>query len=143
MASSSGSTCSAGLQTCCAKPTASPSPPACFRRSDRRIAADRTWALAAGTLWELRCETQVYDTRRSGDNYTYFYRLGQKDRRNGTDCQEHYVVARQLEAEVEDLNGRIEVPADWAKGAAWPRFCGSGSLTMRKQRPGRSVKHSA
>jgi site-specific DNA recombinase len=44
--------------------------------------------------------------------YTYFYCLGQEDRRNGTGRQERYVAADQLEAEVEDLYGRIEVPAD-------------------------------
>ena len=48
--------------------------------------------------------------------YTYFYCLGQKDRRNGTGCRERYVVADQLEAEVEDLYGRIEVPDEWAEG---------------------------
>jgi hypothetical protein len=48
--------------------------------------------------------------------YTYFYCLGQKDRRNGTGCQERYVAADQLEAEVEDLYQRIEVPDDWAEG---------------------------
>ena len=42
--------------------------------------------------------------------------LGQKDRRNGTGCQERYVAASQLEAEVEDLYDRIEVPDDWAEG---------------------------
>ena len=52
----------------------------------------------------------------SKGTYTYFYCLGQKDRRNGTGCQERYVPADQLEAEVEDLYGRIEVPADWAGG---------------------------
>jgi hypothetical protein len=50
------------------------------------------------------------------DTYTYFYCLGQKDRRNGTGCQERYVSADQLEAEIEDLYGRIEVPTDWAEG---------------------------
>ena len=44
------------------------------------------------------------------------YCLGQKDRRNGTGCQERYVAAHQLEAEVEDLYSRIEVPTDWADG---------------------------
>ncbi|MHB1488693.1 MAG: recombinase family protein [Acidimicrobiales bacterium] len=48
--------------------------------------------------------------------YTYFYCLGQKDRRNGTGCQEHYVAADQLEAEVESLYERIQVPTEWAKG---------------------------
>jgi site-specific DNA recombinase len=48
--------------------------------------------------------------------YTYFYCLGQKDRRNGTGCRERYVAADQLEAEVEDLYGRIEVPDEWAEG---------------------------
>ncbi len=52
----------------------------------------------------------------SKGTYTYFYCLGQKDRRNGTGCRERYVSADQLEAEVEDLYGRIEVPADWAEG---------------------------
>ncbi len=52
----------------------------------------------------------------SKGTYTYFYCLGQKDRRNGTGCQERYVAADQLEAEVEDLYGRIEVPTDWAEG---------------------------
>ncbi len=52
----------------------------------------------------------------SKGTYTYFYCLGQKDRRNGTGCRERYVAADQLEAEVEDLYGRIEVPADWADG---------------------------
>ncbi len=35
---------------------------------------------------------------------------------SSTGCQERYVAADQLEAEVEDLYGRIEVPADWAEG---------------------------
>jgi len=48
--------------------------------------------------------------------YTYFYCLGQKDRRNGTGCQERYTAADQLEAEVEDLYARVEVPDDWAAG---------------------------
>jgi site-specific DNA recombinase len=48
--------------------------------------------------------------------YTYFYCLGQKDRRKGTGCRERYVAADRLEAEVEDLYGRIEVPDDWADG---------------------------
>ena len=52
----------------------------------------------------------------SKGTYTYFYCLGQKDRRNGTGCQERYVAADQLEAEVEDLYARIEVPDEWAEG---------------------------
>ena len=52
----------------------------------------------------------------SKGTYTYFYCLGQKDRRKGTGCRERYVTADQLEAEVEDLYDRIEVPADWAAG---------------------------
>ncbi len=52
----------------------------------------------------------------SKGTYTYFYCLGQKDRRNGTGCRERYVAADQLEAEVEDLYGRLEVPTDWAEG---------------------------
>jgi hypothetical protein len=48
--------------------------------------------------------------------YIYFYCLGQKDRRNGTGCQERYIAADQLEAEVEDLYARVEVPDDWAAG---------------------------
>jgi site-specific DNA recombinase len=49
-------------------------------------------------------------------HYTYFYCLGQKDRRKGTGCRERYVAADQLEAEIENLYGRIEVPDDWADG---------------------------
>jgi site-specific DNA recombinase len=52
----------------------------------------------------------------SKGTYTYFYCLGQKDRRNPSGCQERYIAADQLEAEVEDLYGRIEVPDDWAEG---------------------------
>jgi len=52
----------------------------------------------------------------SKGTYTYFYCLGQKDRRKGTGCRERYVAADQLEAEIEDLYGRIEVPDDWAEG---------------------------
>lgn len=52
----------------------------------------------------------------SKGTYTYFYCLGQKDRRNGTGCQECYIAADHLEAEMEDLHGRIEVPTDWAEG---------------------------
>ena len=54
--------------------------------------------------------------QQSKGTYTYFSCLGQKDRRNGTGCQERYAAVAQLEAEVEDLYGRIEVPADWAEG---------------------------
>jgi hypothetical protein len=52
----------------------------------------------------------------SKGTYTYFYYVGQKDRRNGNGCQERYVAVDHLEAQVEDLYGRIEVPADWAEG---------------------------
>ena len=34
----------------------------------------------------------------------------------GTGCQERYVAADQLEAQVEDLYRRMEVPVDWAEG---------------------------
>jgi site-specific DNA recombinase len=54
--------------------------------------------------------------QRSKGTYTYFYCLGQKDRRNGTGCRERYVAADQLEAEIEDLYSRIQVPDDWADG---------------------------
>jgi site-specific DNA recombinase len=54
--------------------------------------------------------------QRSKGTYTYFYCLGQKDRRKGTGCQERYVAADQLEAEIEDLYGRIQVPTEWAEG---------------------------
>ena len=52
----------------------------------------------------------------SKGTYTYFYCLGQKDRRNGTGCRERYVAADHLEAEVEDLYGRIEVPTRLGRG---------------------------
>ena len=53
----------------------------------------------------LACGRRL-SVRFSKGTYTYFYCLGQKDRRNGTDCRERYVAADQLEAEVEDLYGR-------------------------------------
>ena len=37
-------------------------------------------------------------------------------RQDGTVCQERYVAADQLEAEVESLYERIQVPNDWAEG---------------------------
>jgi site-specific DNA recombinase len=54
--------------------------------------------------------------QQSKGTYTYFYCLGQKDRRNGTGCREPYVAADQLEAEVESLYDKIQVPKNWAKG---------------------------
>ena len=81
--------------------------------------------------------------QRSKGTYTYFYCLGQKDRRNGTGCQERYVAADQLEAEVEDLYGRIEVPSRLGRGPArgdrQPRW----RPTTRTPRPSGSCSHSA
>ena len=54
--------------------------------------------------------------QRSKGTYVYFYCLGQKDRRQGTGCQERYVAAELLESEIEALYARIEVPGDWAEG---------------------------
>lgn len=54
--------------------------------------------------------------QRSKGTYVYFYCLGQKDRRQGTGCQERYVAADLLESEIEALYDRIEVPHDWAEG---------------------------
>lgn len=52
--------------------------------------------------------------QRSKATYVYFYCLGQKDRRQGTGCQERYVPADLLESEIEALYARIEVPDEWA-----------------------------
>lgn len=54
--------------------------------------------------------------QRSKGTYVYFYCLGQKDRRNGTGCQEGYVPADHLETEIESLYEKIQVPEDWAQG---------------------------
>ena len=54
--------------------------------------------------------------QRSKNSYTYFYCLGQKDRRHPTGCRESYVATDALEAEIEDLYRRVEVPSDWADG---------------------------
>ena len=54
--------------------------------------------------------------QRSKGTYTYFYCLGQKDRRYPTGCRESYVSADALEAEIEDLYQRVEVPLSWANG---------------------------
>ena len=40
----------------------------------------------------------------------------QKDRRYPTGCRESYVAADALEAEIEDLYQRVEVPVSWANG---------------------------
>ena len=50
----------------------------------------------------------------SKGRYTYFFCLGQKNDPAGT-CRERYVAADDLEAQVEDLYARIELPATWAE----------------------------
>ena len=73
------------------------------------LPVDRSVAglLRAGVPWPRRPRSAV--RARSSDS-------GQKDRRNGTGCRERYVAADHLEAEVEDLYDRIEVPTDWVEG---------------------------
>ena len=46
--------------------------------------------------------------------YTYFFCLGQKNDPAGT-CREPYVPAADLEAQVEDLYARIQLPESWAE----------------------------
>jgi chromosome segregation ATPase len=46
--------------------------------------------------------------------YTYFFCLGQKNDPAGT-CRERYVPACDLEAQVEELYARIQLPQSWAK----------------------------
>jgi site-specific DNA recombinase len=50
----------------------------------------------------------------SKGRYTYFFCLGQKNDPQGT-CRERYIAADDLEAQVEDLYQRIELPASWAE----------------------------
>ncbi len=50
----------------------------------------------------------------SKGGYTYFFCLGQKNDPHGT-CRERYIAAEDLEAQVEDLCQRIELPASWAE----------------------------
>ena len=50
----------------------------------------------------------------SKGRYTYFFCLGQKNDPQGT-CREHYVVADDLEAQLEDLYQQIQLPASWAE----------------------------
>ena len=45
---------------------------------------------------------------------TYFFCLGQKNDPTGT-CRERYVAADDLEAQVEDLYARIQLPESWAE----------------------------
>ena len=52
----------------------------------------------------------------SKGQYTYFYCLGQKDRRYPTGCRESYVSAGDLEAGIEDLYKGVQVPKSWAAG---------------------------
>nr|MDA8359777.1 hypothetical protein [Actinomycetota bacterium] len=46
--------------------------------------------------------------------YTYFFCLGQKNDPAGT-CRERYIAAADLEAQVEELYSRIELPDSWAQ----------------------------
>ena len=50
----------------------------------------------------------------SKGRYEYLYCLGQKNR-NPTGCQEPYMAASDLEAQVEQLYERIELPKSWLK----------------------------
>jgi len=50
----------------------------------------------------------------SKGRYAYFFCLGQKNDPAGT-CREPYVAADDLEAQVEDLYGRIQLPESWAE----------------------------
>ena len=50
----------------------------------------------------------------SKGRYTYFFCLGQKNDPLGT-CREPYVAADDLEAQVEDLYRRIQLPESWAE----------------------------
>jgi len=50
----------------------------------------------------------------SRGRYTYFFCLGQKNDPAGT-CREPYVAADDLEAQVEDLYRRIQLPESWAE----------------------------
>ncbi len=52
--------------------------------------------------------------QRSKGRYTYFFCLGQKNDPSGT-CRERYVAADDLEAQVEELYTRIQLPAPWAE----------------------------
>lgn len=49
----------------------------------------------------------------SKGRYTYFFCLDQKHDPSGT-CRERYVAAEDLEAQVEELYQRIQLPASWA-----------------------------
>ncbi len=50
----------------------------------------------------------------SKGRYTYFFCLGQKNDPLGT-CREPYIAADDLEAQVEDLYRRIQLPESWAE----------------------------
>jgi site-specific DNA recombinase len=50
----------------------------------------------------------------SKGRYTYFFCLGQKNDPAGN-CRERYVAAEDLEAQVEELYTRIQLPASWAE----------------------------
>ena len=50
----------------------------------------------------------------SKGSYTYFFCLGQKNDPAGT-CRERYVPAVDLEAQVEELYSRIQLPESWAE----------------------------
>jgi hypothetical protein len=50
----------------------------------------------------------------SKGRYTYFFCLGQKNDPAGT-CRERYVAAEDLEAQVEEVYRRIQLPGSWAE----------------------------
>jgi site-specific DNA recombinase len=50
----------------------------------------------------------------SKGRYTYFFCLGQKNDPAGT-CRERYLAAEDLEAQVEEIYTRIQLPASWAE----------------------------
>jgi hypothetical protein len=68
-----------------------------------------------GSLWCGVCGRRL-SLQRSKGRYTYFYCLGQKDRRYPTGCREAYVPAESLEAQVEELYRGVELPPAWLEG---------------------------
>jgi site-specific DNA recombinase len=66
-----------------------------------------------GLLYCGVCGRQL-SIQHSKGRYTYFFCLGQKNDPAGT-CRERYVSAEDLEAQVEDLCQRIQLPDSWAE----------------------------
>jgi site-specific DNA recombinase len=82
-------------------------------RSQRGVRERRHPHYLKGTLSCGVCGRRLSVNLAKG--HVYFYCLGQKDRRKPTGCREAYIRAEKLEAEVEALYERVQIPTSLAE----------------------------